>query len=251
MNPNFYIIVPVLNEAGNLTRLFESFQVIDTRFQQNYNPQFILVDDGSTDETEEVVEKLAQNLNFTYLKHEVNLGPGKAFGTAFAYLADKLKDDDWVATMEGDNTSRIELLEQFFVRKDEGYDVILASPYMYGGGIINTSPIRTFLSNMANIFVKEFLGIHGILTVSSFYRLYKGNVIKKLQNKYTPEILELEGFECMVELLLKMIYLEETISEIPLVLDTSLRVGKSKMKIMRTIGGYFKVWAHKKKWRNT
>ncbi|HIE25268.1 MAG TPA: glycosyltransferase family 2 protein [Anaerolineales bacterium] len=250
MTSNLYIIVPVLNEAGNLAHLFKSYEIIQTRFQQKYNLQFIVVDDGSTDETEDIIEELAQNLDFTYLKHEVNLGPGKAFGTAFAYLADKIKDDDWVATMEGDNTSRIELLEQMFIRKNEGYEVILASPYMYGGAIINTSPIRTFLSNMANIFVKEFLDIHGILTVSSFYRLYKGRVIKDLQNKYSPEILELEGFECMVELLIKMIYLEKSISEIPLVLDTSLRVGKSKMKIMRTIWGYFKVWTHKKKWRN-
>ena len=247
--PNLYIIVPVLNEAGNLARLFESFEIIEASFQQKYNLQFILVDDGSTDETEQIFDQLAENLDIAYLKHEVNLGPGKAFGTAFEYLADKVDDNDWVVTMEGDNTSRVEVLMQMFTRKDEGYDIVLASPYMYGGGIINTSPIRTFLSNMANIFVKEFLGIHGILTVSSFYRLYAGRTIKELQDKYSPEILELSGFECMVEMLLKMIYLEKSISEVPLVLDTSLRVGKSKMKIVRTIRGYFKVWSRKKSWR--
>ena len=250
MMPNFYIIVPVLNEAGNLERLFESFEVIDANFQQKYNPRFILVDDGSTDETAQEVDFLVKNssLDFTYLVHEKNLGPGRAFGTAFAYIAEKVQDDDWVVTMEGDNTSRIELLQQMFIRKEESYDVVLASPYMYGGGIINTSPIRTFLSSMANIFVKEFLGIHGILTVSSFYRLYTGEVIKDLQEKYSPEILELAGFECMVEMLLKMIYLEKSISEVPLVLDTSLRVGKSKMKIMRTVRGYFKVGMRKRSW---
>ena len=246
---NFYIIIPVFNEAGNLARLFKSFKVIESSFQQEYKVQFILVDDGSADETEQVFNQLAEKMPITYLKHDLNLGPGKAFGTGFAYLADKVKDDDWVATMEGDNTSRIELLQQMFVRKDEGYDVILASPYMYGGGIINTSPLRVFLSSIANIFVKEFLGIHGILTVSSFYRLYTGKAIKDLQEKYAPEILELAGFECMVEMLIKMIYLEKNISEVPLILDTSLRVGKSKMKIIRTIQGYFKVWARKKNWK--
>ncbi len=243
-----YIIIPVLNEAGNLARLFKSFEIIEANFEKEYTLEFILVDDGSTDETELVFNQLAKKLPLTYLKHEVNLGPGKAFGTGFAYLADKVKNDDWVVTMEGDNTSRIELLQQMFVRKNEGYDIILASPYMYGGGIINTSPIRTFLSSMANIFVKEFLGIHGILTVSSFYRLYTGKVIKDLQEKYSPEILELSGFECMVEMLIKIIYLEKSISEVPLVLDTSLRVGKSKMKIIRTVRGYFKVWQKKKHW---
>ena len=248
MKPNFYIIVPVLNEAGNLPRLFDSFQIINANFEEEFNVEFILVDDGSTDDTAEKAKELAQTLNFTLIRHEINLGPGKAFGSAFAQLADTLRDEDWVATMEGDNTSRIELLQQMFIRKNEGYDAVLASPYMYGGGIVNTSPIRIFLSSMANIFVKEFLGIHGILTVSSFYRLYTGKLIKNLQEKYSPEIIELAGFECMVELLLKIIYLKANISEVPLVLDTNLRVGKSKMKIMRTVRGYFKVWTKKKGW---
>jgi len=246
--PNFYIIVPVLNEAGNLERLFDSFQKINTSFKDDFTTHFILVDDGSTDGTGEKAQELAESLNFTLIRHKVNQGPGKAFGSAFAHIAETLEDEDWVATMEGDNTSRIELLEQMFIRKDEDYDVILASPYMYGGAIINTSPLRVFLSNMANIFVKEFLGIHGILTVSSFYRLYTGKTIKDLQAKYSPEILELAGFECMVEMLLKIIYLEKSISEVPLVLDTNLRVGKSKMKILRTVRGYFKVWQRKRGW---
>ena len=210
--------------------------------------QIILVDDGSTDATSQQARNFSEGLDFVLLQHEFNQGPGKAFGTAFGYLADRVGENDWVVTMEGDNTSRIELLHQMFRRKEEGYEIVLASPYMYGGGIINTTPLRIFLSNMANVFVKEFLGIFGILTVSSFYRLYHGAVIIKLQKHFGPEILELDGFECMVELLLKMIYLDATISEVPLLLDTNLRAGKSKMKICRTIMGYFKVWLRKKEW---
>lgn len=248
---NIFLIVPVFNEAGNLERLFQSFDALTENFQENYAFHIILVDDGSTDGTNHQAESLAGELNLVILRHQTNLGPGKAFGTAFRFISDKLSDDDWVVTMEGDNTSRVELLKQMFIRKDEGYPVVLASPYMYGGGIINTTPIRTFLSNMANVFVKEFLGIFGILTVSSFYRLYQGSLIRKLQKYYGDDILELAGFECMVELLLKMIYLETPISEVPLLLDTNLRVGKSKMKIIRTIMGYFKVWQRKKGWRKT
>jgi len=243
-----FIIVPVFNEERNLKRLFLSFNDISATLWEKYDVQIILIDDGSTDETSQQVERISEGLNFVLLRHEFNLGPGKAFGTAFGYLADKVGENDWVVTMEGDNTSRIELLHQMFHRIEEGYEIVLASPYMYGGGIINTTPLRTFLSNMANVFVKEFLGIFGILTVSSFYRLYHGKMILNLQKHFGPEIIELDGFECMVELLLKMIYLGATISEVPLLLDTNLRVGKSKMKIWRTIMGYFKVWLRKKEW---
>jgi hypothetical protein len=40
-----------------------------------------------------------------------------------------------------------------------------------------------------------------------------------------------------------------TISEIPMILDANQRVGKSKMKIIRTILGYLRVWKYRKRWR--
>lgn len=40
----------------------------------------------------------------------------------------------------------------------------------------------------------------------------------------------------MVELLLKMMYVGATISEMPMLLDTSRRRGKSKMKLFKTAG---------------
>jgi dolichol-phosphate mannosyltransferase len=102
---------------------------------------------------------------------------------------------------------------------------------------------------MANVFVKEFLGIHGIVTMSSFFRVYRAPVLKRLQAHYGPYIIERTGFECMVEMLLKMIYLRTTISEVPMLLDTSLRVGKPKMRIVRTIRGYLSLWRRKDDWR--
>jgi hypothetical protein len=46
-----------------------------------------------------------------------------------------------------------------------------------------------------------------------------------------------------------MIYLQITISEVPMLLDTSLRAGKSKMNVMRTIRGYIALGRHTGRWR--
>src|SRR5262249_36921122 len=162
-------------------------------------------------------------------------GPGAAFAAAFTRLTGLLRDEDWVLTMEGDNTSRVELVSQMFVRSAEGYDAILASPYMYGGGITNTTTVRTLLSYGANVFIREILGIQGILTMSSFFRLYRASLIRRLQARYGPGIVERRGFESMIEMLMKMVLMRTPISEVPMVLDTSLRAGKSKMKLLRTM----------------
>ena len=246
---SFYVLVPMLNEAANLPRLLTSMRGVAAHIPPGLTLQIVIVDDGSTDGTAATAEQLAGDLTITVLRHERRRGPGCAFATGFTHLAGLLSADDYIVTMEGDNTSRLELLSVMFGRTREGYDVILASPYLYGGSIEHTTTWRVVLSRIANVFVKEVLGLAGLATVSSFYRLYRGSVILNLQRCYGPGIVERAGFECMVELLLKMVYTQTTISEVPMTLDTSLRAGKSKMNVLATIGGYLRLWQDTARWR--
>ncbi len=248
-NASFYVLVPMLNEAANVPRFVASMRRMVSELPPHLAPRFLIIDDGSTDGTGEMTIRLAAGLDITVLRHEERRGPGRAFATGFAHLAPLLSPDDYVATMEGDNTSRMELLSSMFVRAREGYDVVLASPYLYGGSIENTTTWRVLLSRVANVFVKEVLGLTGLATVSSFYRLYRASVILNLQRCHGPGIVERAGFECMVELLLKMVFMRTTISEVPMRLDTSLRAGKSKMKVVQTILGYLALWFNKRRWR--
>jgi dolichol-phosphate mannosyltransferase len=157
---------------------------------------------------------------------------------------------DRIITIEGDNTSRDELVPIMLGRLErEAFDVVLASPYAYGGVIENTNGLRIFLSYFANEFVKAFLGIKGIHTTSSFFRVYTGETILKLQARFGPRILQRAGFESMIELLKKLILVEARISEIAMKLDTSRRVGSSKMKLLRTIRGYFSLYVDMKQWK--
>jgi hypothetical protein len=65
---------------------------------------------------------------------------------------------------------------------------------------------------------------------------------------YGPGIVERKGFESMIELLLKLVMLDCSISEIAMVLDTSRRAGKSKMRIWRTGLNYLTLWRSKGRW---
>lgn len=246
---SIFVITPIFNEKENIPRLIKSFQKITEKFESKFN--FIIVDDGSTDGTIKEIERLKDNLNLEVLDYGCNRGPGYAFATGFEYLANKITQNDIVVTMEGDNTSRIEILRLMIERlKREKVDCVLASPYAYGGGITNTGFLRTFLSHAANTFIKEMLGIRGIHTMSSFFRVYDAKLIIKLQEVYQSRILMMNGFESMIELLKKIILLEASISEMSMNLDTSLRQGKSKMKIIKTILGYFSLYFKQKDWKS-
>jgi dolichol-phosphate mannosyltransferase len=97
--------------------------------------------------------------------------------------------------------------------------------------------------------VKDLLDIQGILTVSSFFRLYRGAALLRMQRIFGPGIVERVGFESMVEMVMKMVMVRLAISEVAMTLDSSLRKGKSKMKIVRTIFGYLALWRCKQAWR--
>jgi dolichol-phosphate mannosyltransferase len=250
--PNLYVIVPVLNEAANMERLSGALRDIRAEIAPAHSVRVILVDDGSTDGTAGAARRWAADRGFAdaldVLVHERNRGPGAAFGTAFASLAGRLEPADWVLTIEGDNTSRLELLGQMMTRAREGFDVVLASPYLYGGAIVNTSGFRMFLSHIANGILKGALGIRGIATMSSFFRLHRGAAVLRLQSSFGERIVDRAGFECMIEMLLKLTYLGASVSEVAMTLDTSQRIGKSKMSVIRTAAGYLTLWKDKRRW---
>ena len=243
-----FIMVAVFNEALNIATLFEAFVKLRAELEGRFSLQYVLIDDGSDDETVVTARQKAGDLDLVILNHRENIGPGAAFATGFAYLAQNMREQDWIITMEGDNTSRYELIKQMLTRSQEGFDIVLASPYIYGGGIKQTTFFRKLLSSGANLVVKDLLGIQGVLTVSSFFRLYRAKALINMQRIFGPGILERTGFESMVEMIMKIAMLKLPLSEVAMELDSSLRKGKSKMKFLRTIKGYLVLWHYKKKW---
>jgi dolichol-phosphate mannosyltransferase len=243
-----FLLVPVFNEAPNIGTLFEGFRQLRDQLADRFPVRYVLVDDGSADGTADVARMESGDLELVVLRHEHNIGPGAAFSTGFSYLAKEMGERDWVITMEGDNTSRHELINQMLTRALEDFEVVLASPYMYGGGITQTSFLRKLLSSGANLVVKDLLDIQGILTVSSFFRLYRARTLLRMQSVFGPGIIERTGFESMVEMVMKMAMLRVTISEVAMVLDSSRRKGKSKMKLLKTILGYLALWRCKRGW---
>jgi len=236
--PDLYLIIPIFNEAENIPTLIEDLNKMGREIQEDFHCRIILVDDGSSDGSASLAIERKGSVPITVISNSRNLGPGACFARGFAHLEDRIKPADLVVTMEGDNTSSIDTLRHMLVRRKEGYEVILASPYAYNGGFADVSFPRLFISHLANGLVKIYLGIRGINTFSSFFRLYDEKVLRRLYAQFGPDIIECAGFECMVELVYKLIRVKASISEVEMKVDWSKRMGKSKMKLLKTASGY-------------
>jgi len=79
-NSRIFLIVRAYNEASVLPSTLELLQSL------GYS--IIVVDDGSTDETQAVAEQFPVH----YLRHPVNLGPGAALQTGISYAVAKRAD---------------------------------------------------------------------------------------------------------------------------------------------------------------
>lgn len=76
---NLSIIIPAFNEEKTVGTVLESILKIKL---PNINKEIIVVDDGSTDKTAEIIKKIAKNSkSIVFIQHEKNSGKGAAVQT--------------------------------------------------------------------------------------------------------------------------------------------------------------------------
>jgi dolichol-phosphate mannosyltransferase len=236
-----FLLIPLYNEEDNIINLSEQIRRLPFSSDEFF---IVFSDDGSSDDTQKLIRKFFKDFNFFVLEAIINQGPGAAFNNGFNYiLQTSTSDEDIVITLEADSTSDFNLIRKMIVMSSMEFDIVLASVYAQGGGFQGTTVFRKAISSIANLLFRYVFDIK-VLTLSSFFRLYKVSILKNIKEKH-QEVISEKGFICMLEVLLKAIRIDAKIIEIPMVLHSNNRVGKSKMKIVKTTKEYLSFF-----WRN-
>ena len=116
---NISLVVPVFNEAGNLDWLHKQ---IDTYLKsRNIKAEILYVDDGSTDNSLELIKQLASlEESVRYISFSRNFGK-EAATTAGLRRA----SGDAVIVLDADGQHPIELADQFLADWNAGYEVVI------------------------------------------------------------------------------------------------------------------------------
>lgn len=234
------IAIPVYNEQEAVVALADRLAELRSAWTQPF--QILFVDDGSDDATPSLLQLVqAENQNVAVVTHASNLGLGAAVRTILDYALSRLAPDGVLVTMDGDNTHDPRLIP-FMVDKlrREGLDLVVASRYAPGGREVGLGAHRRVLSRGASTFCRLFFRIPNVRDYSSGYRAYRVGFLAAATARW-GELVTTDGFDCMAEILAKGSRLGPKAGECPLVLRYDRKRGKSKMKVLQTIGRYFRL----------
>jgi len=230
------ILLPAYNEASGIEKLLSRIGEV-----LNYNEyQVVVVNDGSTNGTKEIIAKCTQRQPITLLNHRVNLGLGKAMETGILYTCSHFKDNDILVTMDADNTHDPRMIKQMVQKLDDGADVVIGSRFVEKSVEIGVPPYRRLLTRaVKTLFRVIFPGVK-VKDYTSGYRVYRVSLLKEALKVHRP-LVKSRGFGVTAELLLKLNCLKPVVIEVPLVLHYNHKTGKSKIKILSTVIEYGKM----------
>ncbi len=231
------IVLPAYNEEKDLPTLLENIRTTVGTMPFKYT--VVVVDDGSKDRTAEIAREYAKTMPLKLVQHEVNKGLGEGIQTG---LREGWLIGDAVIVMDADNTHNPKyILDMVKIIEAGDADVVIASRFQATSVVQGVPFFRQVLSWGCFAMMKTLLPYRNVRDYSTGFRAYRSLTLGRLIKTTGPKFIEESSFACMLELLLSLRWVGARAVEIPYTLRYDLKVGVSKMRIMRTIRRYFNV----------
>lgn len=211
------IVIPARNEEGCIA---STLNHLSLELRMHHIPhELVVVDDGSTDRTWEIVSRLRADIP----EMRPLQNPGQhGFGRAVAAGIDA-STGDAIAVMMADESDDCRDVVRYWQKLNEGYDAVFGSRFVSGGGVIDYPLPKYVLNRCANLFIKTLFGIRLNDTTNAF-KAYRRSAIDGLRPFLSPH------FNLTVELPLKTIVRGYSWTVIPITWRNR-RTGLAKLKI--------------------
>ncbi|HEX5632917.1 MAG TPA: glycosyltransferase, partial [Gemmatimonadales bacterium] len=219
------VVVPCFNEAHGLQYLRNTLASVERTLASRYELRFIFVDDCSTDATYEGLQHVfGDHPRARVLRHETNAGVAAAIMTGL-----RAADTEIACSIDADCTYDPHELAAMIPLLEQGADLVTASPYHPRGHVRNVPAWRLGLSKGLSGLYRQIL--HNRLhTYTACFRVYR-------RSRAIGVELTRRGFLGVMEHLGRLDLGGARIAEHPTTLDVRM-LGRSKMKVVRTIAGH-------------
>ena len=212
------VVIPLYNEEESLPELAAWIQSVMEK--NGYSYEVIFVNDGSTDRSWQVIEKLAsESEHIKGIKFRRNYGKSPALFCGF-----EKAEGDVVITMDADlQDSPDEIPELYRMINEEGYDLVSGYKQKRYDPLSKTLPTKLF-----NATARAVSGIKNLHDFNCGLKAYRKEVVKSIEvygemHRYIPYLAKNAGFNKIGE---------------KVVQHQARKYGKTKFGLNRFINGY-------------
>jgi|TARA_B110000263_G_scaffold12246_1_gene10329 glycosyltransferase involved in cell wall biosynthesis len=172
------VIIPVYNEVESINELYNQL----TKALEDYIPyEIIFIDDGSSDDSAEIIKKICELNNSTNLiQFQRNYGKSAALAEGFKYA-----NGNYIVTMDADLQDDPSEIKNLVNKLEEGFDLVS------GWKKDRKDPLSKRLpSKLFNFVTRLFTGVH-IHDFNCGLKIYRKAVVKTLElyggrHRYIP-----------------------------------------------------------------
>ena len=213
---NVLVVIPTYNEEPNIARMLSAVRSVAPEVS------ILVVDDGSPDRTDVLVEQAAQQLGqISLLRREAKSGLGSAYRAGFAWGIKR--GFDTFVEIDADFSHDPNALPKLLEKAGEGADVVIGSRYVRGGTIPDWSWHRHLLSWSGNKYASLMLRL-GVADATAGYRVYRSDILTRMDY---PTVAA-DGYGFQIEMTYRARRSGASIVEIPITF-IDREMGESKM----------------------
>ena len=197
------IVIPVFNEEKFIREILLKIKKLN-----NLKKEIILVNDGSTDSTQYVIEKDCKGLYDKFINLDSNFGKGYALRKGFELVVgDIIIVQD--ADLEYDPQDYLKLIDPII---NSGHDVVYGSRVLDGSTRTRPKTFDTLIRVLANrflTFLSNVLNNQNLTDAHTCYKVFKTSRLKQIK-------LVENGFNFCPEITAKFSQLGIKIHEVPI-----------------------------------
>lgn len=179
------LVIPVFNEEKSLPELHQRI----ARSLKGREYEVIFVNDGSTDGSQSVINRLAEkNKNVSSVVFKRNQGKSKALMAGFS-----LAKGEIIVTLDADLQDKPEEIGKLIKKLDEGYDLVSGWKKKRQDPALNV-----LFSRLGGVIIRKFGGV-GLHDINCGLKAYRKELAKSLvlygdQYRFIPVLAAAEGF---------------------------------------------------------
>lgn len=226
--PVLSVILPVFNEVQTVDQLLRRVAA------QGYDKEIIVVDDGSTDGTSDVLQRWATNSKLTIMRHSENFGKGASIVTGL-----QLATGTYVIIQDADLEYAPEDYQRLIEPLRAGTSqVVYGSRYLDHAAVRGQPLVCRLGVSILNRVTRAIYGVR-LTDCATCYKVMPTPLLKSLD-------LECRRFEFCEEVTAKLARMEIPITEVPISYQPRCKAQGKKIRWRDGVEAMWTLWRFRK-----